>query len=109
MFADLTGQAERGAVLEADYRERVAALRDELAARHPRLTVSIVSSNGDGTFSRSDIGGGSTTTVAHDVGLLPRSPNGSTTGSSRSTTPTARRSSAERLTARGTNEKETPR
>lgn len=66
-FADLAGRTDRARELQAAYDARVATLRATLAARHPNLTVSLLSPDA-GVFYAADVGG-AIATVADDLGL----------------------------------------
>lgn len=67
-FADLAGRTEEGRALQAGHDARTAALRAELVRRHPRLTVSVLSTSGPGTVEFAD-SGQAIGTVAHDLDL----------------------------------------
>lgn len=68
-FADLVGEQERAAELQAEYEERVAALRSALGDRLPTLSVTVISAGEPGTFYRGDTGQ-AVGTVMDDLGLL---------------------------------------
>lgn len=67
-FADLVGERERAEQLQADYEDRIAALREELGARTDTLSVSVISAGDPGTFYRGDVGQ-AVGTVMDDLGL----------------------------------------
>lgn len=67
-FGDLAGRPDVAAALREAYDARVAALRDELAAARPGLTVSLLTTFEAGLFGVAD-SGQAIGTVAHDLDL----------------------------------------
>lgn len=67
-FAELIGEEERAAQLQAEYEDRIAALREELGPRAETLSVSVLTAGDPGTFYRGDVGQ-AVGTVMDDLGL----------------------------------------
>jgi len=67
-FGDLVGERDEALRLQAEYDDRIAALREELGPRLDTLSVSVLSPNDPGTFGRGDAGQ-AVGTVMDDLGL----------------------------------------
>ena len=67
-FGEQAGRAEQARTLKAAYDARIAKVKAALKERHPRLTVTIVSTFEAGTFVPQDCGQ-AMGTVAHDLDL----------------------------------------
>ena len=67
-FGELVGERDEALRLQADYEDRIAALREQLGPRVDTLSVSVLGPNDPGTFGRGDAGQ-AVGTVMDDLGL----------------------------------------